>query len=149
MEGVTSQKKIASAAVVALHQTPAARTVRIVGLVTLSPRMFPPTGQYVVRLMPAPSLAELRALLNKYLQEIGAENVVWTHHIRHKRTLRILRSEFAELPQEPNYVTYKYAPGDILLIVTLKRKPHPCVLTMPEDFSYWLATAELKPEPKL
>ena len=149
MEGAVSQKETASAAAVALRQTHTVRTIRVVGLDTLSPRMFPPVGQYVVRLTPAPSLSELRAVLNKHLQEIGAESVVWTHYIRHRRTLSVLRKEFAELPPEPNYATYKYAPGDVLLIAALKRRPHPCVLMMPEDFSYWLAAAELQTEPKL
>jgi hypothetical protein len=100
---------------------------------------------------PASSLSELRAVLNRHLQEIGAESVIWTHHIKHKRTLKILRGEFAELPQEPNFVTYKFAPGDILLVAVLRRKPHPCVLLMQEDFSYWLVTAELQADvmPKL
>jgi hypothetical protein len=100
---------------------------------------------------PAASLSELRAVLSKHLQEIGAENVVWVHFIRHKRTLRILRTEFTELPQVPSYAAYKYAPGDILLVAVLRRKPHPCILLMPEDLSYWLVTAELQAEaiPKL
>ncbi len=144
MKGEISQKETAKAASVALQQAPAVRTVRVVGLDALSPRMFPPIGPYVVRMTPAPSLSELRAVLNRHLQEIGAESVVWTHHIKHRRTLKILRGEFAELPQEPNYVTYKYTPGDVLLVAVLRRKPHPCVLLMPEDFSYWLATAELQ-----
>jgi hypothetical protein len=151
MNGVISQKETANAAAVALQSTPTARTVRVVGLDTLSPRMFPPIGPYVVRMAPAASLSELRAMLDKHLKGIGAENVVWVHFIRHRRTLRILRTEFAELPQEPNYTTYKYAPGDVLLIGVLKRKPRPCVLLMPEDLSYWLVTAELQADvmPKL
>jgi broad specificity phosphatase PhoE len=144
MKGVISQKETANTAAVALQQTHAVRTVRVVGLDTLSPRMFPPIGPYVVRMTPAPSLSELRAVLNRHLQEIGAENVVWVHFIKHKSTLKILRGEFAELPQEPNYATYKYAPGDVLLIGVLRRRPRPCVLLMPEDLSYWLVTAELQ-----
>jgi len=113
--------------------------------------MFPPIGPYVVRMTPAASLAELRAVLNKHLQEIGAENVIWVHFIKHKRTLRILRTEFAELPQGPNYASYKYALGDIMLVAVLKRKPHPCVLLMPEDLAYWLVTVESQADviPKL
>ena len=147
MEGKVSQKDTASAAAVAHQQTHAARSVRVVGLDTLSPRMFPPIGQYVIRLTPASSLSELRAVLSKHLQKIGAERVVWAHYIRHRKTLSILRREFIELPQEPNYATYRHAPGDVMLIAVPKRKPHPCILPMPEDFSYWLATAELQAEP--
>jgi len=144
MKGAVSQKEIANVAAVAHQQAYTMRTVRVVGLDTLSPRMFPPIGPYVVRMTPAASLSELRAMLNKHLMGIGAENVVWVHFIRHKGTLKILRGEFAELPQEPNYSTYKYVPGDILLVAVLRRKPHPCVLLTPEDLSYWLVTAELQ-----
>ena len=117
----------------------------------MSPRMFPPIGPYVVRMSPASSLSDLKAMLSKYLQEIGAENVIWVHHIKHKRTLKVLRTEFTELPQEPNYSTYKYAPGDVLLIAVLRRRPHPCLLLTPGDLSYWLVTAELQMDamPKL
>jgi hypothetical protein len=106
--------------------------------------MLLPIGPYVLRLTPAQTLAELRAVLNKHLQEVGAENVVWTHYIKHRRTLKVLQREFPELPQEPNYSSYRYAPGDVMLIAVPKRRPHPCVLPMPEDFFYWLATAELQ-----
>ena len=147
MQGVISQKEIINAAGAVSRR----RVVRVVGLDTLLPRMFPPTGPYVVKMTPASSLSELRALLIRQLQEINAENVVWTHFIKHKKTLKVLRTEFTELPQEPNYSTYKYAPGDILLVATLRRRPHPCLLLMPEDLSYWLVTAELQTDviPKL
>ena len=138
MQGAVSQKEITNAAGAVSRR----RIVRVVGLDTLSPRMFSPTGPYVVKMTPASSLSELRAVLNRQLQEINAENVVWVHFIKHRKTLKVLRTEFAELPQEPNYSTYKYAPGDILLVATLKRRPHPCLLLMPEDFMYWLVTAE-------
>jgi len=151
MQRAVSQKEMINAAAVVSQQTAKVRTVRVVGLDTLSPRMFPPIGPYVVKMTPASSLSELRAMLSKYLQEIGAENIIWAHHIKHKRTLKVLRTEFAELPQELNYSTYKYTPGDILLVATLRRRPHPCLLLMPEDLSYWLVTAELQTDavPKL
>jgi len=147
MQGAVSQKEIINAAGAVSRR----RVVRVVGLDSLSPRMFSPVGPYVVKMTPASSLSDLRVLLSKYLQEIGAENVIWAHHIKHKRTLEVLRTEFAELPQEPNYSTYKYAPGDVLLIAVLRRRPHPCLLLVPEDLSYWLVTAELQRDamPKL
>jgi hypothetical protein len=122
-------------------------SVRVVGLDTISPRMFVPTGQYVLQMTPALSPAELRSLLTSYLAEIGARNAAWTHYIWHKRTLDILRMEFPELPPEPNYATYKYRPGDVLLVAVLKRKPtrrDPCVPASPEDLSYWLVTVRRK-----
>ncbi len=123
------------------------RPIRVVALDALSPRMFTPIGQYVLQMTPAPSLAELRALVNKYLMEAGAKDVVWTHRILHKRTLDILRIEFPELPPKPSRVGYKYRPGDILLVAVLKRRPtrrSPCIPETPDDLSYWLVTVKRK-----
>lgn len=123
------------------------RPARVVGLDALSLRMFAPAGQYVLNITPAPSLADLRALLSRYLMETDAKNVVWTHHILHKRTLDILRTEFPELPPEPSRGGYKYAPGDVLLVAVLKRRPtrrNPCVPATPEDLAYWLVTVRRK-----
>jgi len=77
------------------------RPVRVVGLDTLSLRMLAPVGQYILNATPAPATAELRVLLSRHLAETGAEDVAWTHHIFHKRTLDILRAEFPELPRGP------------------------------------------------
>jgi len=123
------------------------RRVRVVGLDALSLRMFAPAGQYVLNIIPAPTPAELRALLNRYLMETGAEDVAWTHHIFHKRTLDILRAEFPELPPRPSRVGYRYAPGDVLLVAVLKRRPtrrNPCVPATPDDLTYWLVTVKRK-----
>jgi hypothetical protein len=123
------------------------KPVRVVGLDALSLRMFAPAGQYVLNITPAPSLAELRGLLSKYLIETDAKNVVWTHHILHKRTLDILRTEFPELPPAPARVGYRYAPGDVLLVAVLKRRPtrrNPCVPATPDDLSYWFITVKRK-----
>lgn len=121
------------------------RRVRVVGLDALSLRMFAPVGQYILNATPAPTLTELRVLLNRYLMETGAEDVAWTHHIFHKRTLDILRAEFPELPPRPSRVGYRYAPGDVLLVAVLRRKPtraNPCVPAAPGDLSYWLVTVK-------
>ena len=123
------------------------KPVRVVGLDALSLRMFMPVGQYILNITPAPSLSELRALLNKYLMETDAKNIVWTHHILHKRTLDILRMEFPELPPTPAHVGYKYAPGDILIVAVLRRRPTkrtPCVPATPDDLAYWLVTIKRK-----
>ncbi len=125
----------------------APRSVRVVGLDILSLGMFAPVGQYVLQVTPAPSPAELRALLHSYLAEIGAKDVVWTHYIRHKRTLDILRTEFPELPPRPSYAPYKFKPGDVLLVAVLKRRPtrrNPCVPATPDDLSYWFVTVKRK-----
>jgi len=121
------------------------KSVRVVALDALSLRMFVPAGQYTLHITPAPSLAELRALLNEYLKETGVEDVVWTHHILHERTLDVLRTEFPELPPRPIRVGYKYAPGDVLLVAVLKRRPtrqNPCVPATPDDLAYWLVTVK-------
>jgi hypothetical protein len=123
------------------------RPVRIVGLDVLSLRMFVPAGQYVLNATPAPSLAELRALLSRYLVEADVKNVVWTHYILHKRTLDILRTEFPELPPAPSRAGYRYRPGDVLLVAVLKRRPtrrNPCVPETPDDLAYWLVTVRRK-----
>jgi len=123
------------------------RPVRVVVLDALSLRMFAPAGQYILHITPAQTPAELRALLSRYLMEIDAKNVVWTHHIFHRRTLDVLRTEFPELPPRPSRVGYRYAPGDVLLVAVLKRRPtrrNPCVPAAPDDLAYWLVTVKRK-----
>ena len=113
----------------------------------MSPRMFPPSGPYTLKMVPAKSPSELRALLNKYLQDMGARAAGWTHFIKHERTLEVLRSEFRELPPATNHESYRYEPGDVLLVAVLRRRPtraNPCVPASPEDLSYWFVA--VKPE---
>ncbi len=121
------------------------RPVRVVGLDALSLRMFAPAGQYILQVTPAPTLTELRALLSRYLMGTNTKNVVWTHYILHKKTLDILRAEFPELPPEPSRTGYKYAPGDVLLVAVLKRRPtrrDPCIPATPEDLAYWFVAVK-------
>jgi hypothetical protein len=123
------------------------KAIRVVALDALSLRMFVPVGQYVLHITPAPSLAELRNLLNEYLKETDAEDVVWTHHILHERTLDVLRTEFPELPPRPSRAGYKYAPGDVLLVAVLRRRPtrrNSCVPATPDDLAYWFVTVKRK-----
>jgi len=118
-----------------------AEAVRVVVIDSLSPRMFPPSGPYTLKIVPAKSPSELRALLNKYLQDMGARAAGWIHFIKHERTLEVLRTEFYELSPVPNFETYRYEFGDVLLVAVLRRKPtraNPCVPASPEDLSYWL-----------
>jgi len=119
--------------------------VRVVAVDSLSPRMFPPAEPYTLKIVPAKSPSELKALLNKYLQDDGAKVAGWAHYIKHKRTLDVLRTEFNELPPEPNRETYRYEPNDVLLVAVLRRKPtraDPCVPASPEDLSYWMVTVK-------
>jgi hypothetical protein len=132
---------------VAVKRRGEAAAVRVVVIDSLSPRMFPPSGPYALRIVPAKSLSELRALLNRYVQDAGARVAGWVHYIKHERTLEVLRTEFFELPPAPNRESYKYEPGDVLLVAVLKRKPtraNPCVPASPDDLSYWLVV--VKPE---
>ena len=125
----------------------ARRSVRVVALDALSLRMFVPAGQYILNITPAPSLAELRALLSRYMMETGAEDVVWTHYILHERTLDVLRTEFPELPPRPSRAGYRYAPGDVLLVAVLRRRPtrrNTCVPAAPDDLAYWFITVKRK-----
>jgi hypothetical protein len=131
-------------AVAAKRPTEAA-AVRVVVIDSLSPRMFPPSGPYTLKIVPAKTPSELKGLLDRCLQDVGARVAGWTHFIKHKRTLDVLRSEFPELSPEPNRETYKYEPGDVILVAVLKRKPtrcEPCVPASPEDLSYWLVTVK-------
>ena len=123
------------------------RSVRVVALDALSLRMFVPAGPYTLNITPAQTPAELRVLLNEYLMETGAEDVVWTHHILHERTLDVLRTEFPELPPRSSRAGYRYAPGDVLLVAVLKRRPtrrNPCVPATPDDLTYWLIAVKRK-----
>jgi hypothetical protein len=124
-----------------------AEAVRVVVVDSLSPRMFPPTRSYTLRLVPAKTPSELRALLDKHVQDERARVAGWTHYIKHERTLEVLRSEFRELSPAVNPESYAYAPGDVLLVAVLRRKPtkaNPCVPASPSDLSYWLIV--VKPE---
>jgi len=124
-----------------------AEAVRVVAVDSLSPRMFPPTGPHVLKIIPAKTLSELRGLLDRYVRDVGARVVGWIHYIKHRRTLEVLRTEFNELSPEPNRETYRYESGDILLVAVLRRKStrsEPCVPASPDDLSYWLVV--VKPE---
>jgi hypothetical protein len=121
--------------------------VRVVALDTISPGMFPPVGQYVLQMTPTLTPAELRSLVNSYLEEIGAGDVAWVHYIKHRQTLDVLRAEFPELPPEPNRSPYKFRPGDVLIAAVLRRRPtrrNPCTPLSPDDFLYWLVTVKRK-----
>ena len=118
-----------------------AEAARVVVVDSLSPRMFPPSGPYVLKMVPAKSPSELRALLDMYLRDAGVRVAGWTHFIKHERTLEVLRTEFRELPPATNHESYRYEPGDVLLVAVLRRRPtraNPCVPASPEDLSYWL-----------
>jgi hypothetical protein len=107
--------------------------------------MFTPVGQYILRVMPTESLDELRNIFNKYTLEVMVDlkDITWVHYIRHKPTLDVLRVVFPEFPEQPAGMVYKYAPGDILIVATLKygsRGAGPDVAVGADDLIYWLVT---------
>ncbi|MFZ8810735.1 MAG: hypothetical protein ACO2PN_21830 [Pyrobaculum sp.] len=126
--------------------TPIQPRLRVVGLNAISPSMFTPSGQYVLRVIPTESLDELRNIFNKYTLEvmIDLRNVTWVHYIRHKPTLDVLRMVFPEFPEQPTGMVYKYAPGDVLIVATLKHGSRnvgpnatPDVAVSADDLIYW------------
>jgi hypothetical protein len=126
--------------------------LRVVGLNAISPSMFTPIGKYILNVTPTESLDELRDIFNKYTLEVMVDmrNIVWVHYIRHKPTLDVLRMVFPEFPEQPAGMTYKYAPGDVLIVATLKygsRVANPDVMVKAEDLIYWFVTVKHTSDP--
>ena len=121
--------------------------LRVVGLNAISPSMFVPIGKYVLNVTPTESLDELRDIFNKYTLEVMVDlkDITWVHYIRHKPTLDVLRIVFPELPESPAGMIYKYAPGDVLIVATLKygsRGTSPDVEVDADDLIYWFVTVK-------
>ncbi len=121
--------------------------LRVVGLNAISPSMFVPVGKYILNITPTESIDELRDIFNKYTLEvmIDLKNVTWVHYIRHKPTLDVLRMVFPEFPEQPTGMIYKYAPGDVLIVATLKygsRGTSPDVMVDADDLIYWFVTVK-------
>jgi hypothetical protein len=121
--------------------------LRVVGLNAISPSMFTPVGKYTLHVAPTDDINELRKIFDMYTLEkmIPLENVVWVHYIRHKPTLDVLRMVFPEFPEQPAGMVYKYAPGDVLIVATLKhgsRGTSPDVIVNADDLIYWFVTVK-------
>jgi hypothetical protein len=132
------------------------RRLRVVGLNAISPSMFVPTGKYVLHVTPTESLDELRDVFNKYTLEVMVDlkNITWVHYIRHKQTLDVLRIMFPEFPEQPTGMVYKYAPGDVLIVATLKygsrgttRDAGPDVAVSADDLIYWFVVVKHATDP--
>jgi hypothetical protein len=109
--------------------------------------MFTPVGKYVLHVVPTESVDTLRDIFNKYTLEvmIDLKNVTWVHYIRHKPTLDVLRMVFPEFPEQPAGMVYKYSPGDVLIVATLKygsRGTSPDVMVNADDLIYWFVTVK-------
>jgi hypothetical protein len=118
--------------------------------------MFTPVGKYILNVTPTESLDELRDIFNKYTLEVMVDlkNVTWVHYIRHKPTLDVLRMVFPEFPEQAAGTTYKYAPGDVLIVATLKygsrvagQNASQDVFVKAEDLIYWFVTVKHAMDP--
>jgi hypothetical protein len=130
--------------------------LRVVGLNAISPSMFTPVGKYILNVTPTESLDELRDIFNKYTLEvmIDLQNITWVHYIRHKPTLDVLRMMFPEFPEQPAGMVYKYAPGDVLIVATLKygsrvagQNASQDVMVKADDLIYWFVTVKHLTDP--
>ena len=133
-------------------RTSAPLRLRAVGLNAISPSMFTPVGKYVLNVTPTESLDELRDIFLKHTLEVMVDlkDVKWVHYIRHKPTLDILRTVFPEFPEQPAGMAYKYAPGDVLIVATLKygsRGTGPDVAVGADDLIYWFVTVKHVADP--
>jgi len=130
--------------------------LRVVGLNAISPSMFTPVGKYILNVTPTESLDELRDIFLKYTLEVMVDlkNVTWVHYIRHKPTLDVLRMVFPEFPEQPAGMVYKYAPGDVLIVATLKygsrivgQNVGQDVVVKADDLIYWFVTVKHLTDP--
>jgi len=132
-------------------KSPARPRIRAVGLNAISPSMFTPQGRYILNVVPTTDINELRDIFNKYTLEVMVDlkDVTWVHYIRHKPTLDVLRMVFPEFPEQPVGTTYRYAPGDVLIVATLKHGSRvanpsagPDVVVNADDLVYWLVAVK-------
>jgi hypothetical protein len=135
-----------------VKKTTASPRLRVVGLNAISPSMFVPIGKYILNVTPTESVDELRDIFNKYTLEVMVDpkDITWVHYIRHKPTLDVLRTVFPEFPEQPAGMVYKYAPGDVLIIATLKygsRGTSPDVVVDADDLIYWFVTVKNMVDP--
>jgi hypothetical protein len=133
-------------------RAPALPRLRAVGLNAISPSMFTPAGRYVLNVTPTESLDELRDIFLKYTLEVMVDlkDVKWVHYIRHKPTLDVLRTVFPEFPEQPTGMIYRYAPGDVLIVATLKygsRGTSQDVVVDADDLIYWFVTVKHVADP--
>jgi hypothetical protein len=118
--------------------------------------MFTPVGKYILNVTPTESLDELRDIFNKYTLEVMVDlkNVTWVHYIRHKPTLDVLRMVFPEFPEQATSMVYKYAPGDVLIVATLKygsrvanQNAGQDAVVKADDLIYWFVTVKHLTDP--
>jgi hypothetical protein len=118
--------------------------------------MFVPVGKYILNVTPTESLDELRDIFLKYTLEVMVDlkDIKWVHYIRHKPTLDVLRMVFPEFPDTPTGTTYKYTPGDVLIVATLKygsrvagQNAGQDVMVKAEDLIYWFVTVKHTADP--
>jgi len=136
-------------------RSPARPRIRAVGLNAISPSMFAPQGRYVLNVVPTTDINELRDIFNQYTLEVMVDlkDITWVHYIRHRPTLDVLRMVFPEFPEQPAGMTYRYAPGDVLIVATLKYGSRnagtgagPDVDVKADDLIYWFVAVKYMAE---
>lgn len=82
------------------------------------------------------AISELAQWVQRRLQE-GYELV---HFIRHPATIAALRAAGIPLSEQPNSGLYQYAPGDIIVVVTLRtpQRGQEQNQVMPQDLETWI-----------
>jgi hypothetical protein len=81
--------------------------------------------------------------LAHWLHRRLAEGYQLIHYIRHEATLRALYNTLhIPLPLEPNAGLYQYAPGDVIVVVTLRSpvRGQEVSQVRPEDLETWIVT---------
>ncbi len=100
--------------------------------------------------------APLNALPRRHLQldilPVSLQDLAWwvqrrlaegwqlIHYIRHSATVETLRAVGIPLDPQPNAGLYQYAPGDVLVIVTLRTPQRGQEVTQvsPQDLEAWI-----------
>jgi len=84
------------------------------------------------------SLQELATWIQRRLAE-GYQPI---HFIRHPATIAALRQAGIPLSETPNAGLYQYAPGDVLVVVTLRspQRGQEVQQIRPEDLETWIVT---------
>ncbi len=108
---------------------------RIVVLNALPLNALPRTPHLRLDILPV-SINELAQWVQRRLQE----DYEIVHFIRHPATIVALRSIGIPLLETPNAGLYQYAPGDVIVVVTLRtpQRGQEVQQVRPEDLEAWI-----------
>jgi hypothetical protein len=118
----------------ATEQAPRGRVVILNAL----PLNALPRRHLALDVLPA-SVNELSQWIQRRLQE-GYQLI---HYIRHAATVEALRAAGIPLDPQPNAGLYQYAPGDIIVVVTLRSpaRGQEVQQVSPQELESWIVTA--------